>query len=317
MNVEGKRILVTGGAGFIGSHLVRAALGEGASVTVMDRDRGTRLDGLHAEFVQADMAEPLGDTLKRIEPDIIFHLAGFTLPGRDPKFVAASLRANVVATVNVLESLRGTTFESFIFTSCSEIYGAKNATPFREDMLPEGTSPYSASKLAGETYCNLYHGTYGYPTTVLRPFNVYGPMQSPTLLVPQAFVSCLKKQDFVMTKGEQTREFNYVDDTVRAFLLAAGEKRARGETLNIGCGEDHPVREVVDMIISLFGNGISARHTLPYRENEVWRMRSDSTKAEHMLGWKPTTALNEGLALTAAWYRGAWKQNPRAPYFVI
>ncbi len=322
MKMNEMRALVTGGLGFIGSHLVRELLAEGAKVSVIDsgnntlrlRDIENRID-LHVSDL-SDKAE-LAGILKAAEPELIFHLGAFTTPGRDRKYVSEAFRKNVLATVNLLEALSGADFRSMVFPSCSEVYGPKNKVPFREDMVPLGTSPYSTSKLACEYYCLLYHGTYSYPVTVLRPFNVYGPMQSPKLLVPQAIVSCLKKQDFLMTKGMQTREFNYVEDTVKAFVLASLNKQAAGEIINIGCGKDHEIKHVVEMIASIFGNPVKILDTLPYRENEVWKMRSDSSKAEKILKWKPETALEEGLEKTIRWYRQEWANNPGSIYFAV
>ncbi|MBI4019244.1 MAG: GDP-mannose 4,6-dehydratase [Candidatus Aenigmarchaeota archaeon] len=312
------RALITGGLGFLGSHLARELAGNYEILIVDEGKSEERVEDVKKslQIIRMSLTDPqLKDAINQFEPDTIFHLGAFTLPFREKSFLRTSMESNIFGTVSLLEALENTNVKSFIYASSSEIYGSVNKAPFREDMVPRPTSPYSAGKLAGEHYSMLYHDTYGFPATVLRLFNIYGSWQTPNRIIPELIVSCLKKQTFRMTKGEQTREFNYVKDIVDALIAAAKTGKAKGEIINVGCGKGIPIKDVVEKILDIMGHPIQAEASLPYRENEIWQMHSDSNKALKLLNWKSRYSIEDGLRETATWYKEQWEKNRKSICF--
>jgi nucleoside-diphosphate-sugar epimerase len=218
--------------------------------------------------------------------------------------------------VNLLSALDRIDYEYFIHTGTNEEYGY-NDVPFREDMKEKPTSPYSVSKCAGEMFCLMHHKAYGRPTVILRPFNAYGPWQSCNRIIPEVIVSSLLGEDIKMTGGEQTREFNYIDDIVEGIIKASKSRKAIGELINIGCGEEHSIRDVVKKIVGIVGNNNKILFgALPYRRNEIWRMFCDNSKARELLEWEPEHTLDRGLKKTIDWYRMEFRRDPDLIYYL-
>jgi UDP-glucose 4-epimerase len=323
-NLEKKRILVTGATGFIGSHLTRRLVGEGAEVNILTRpgsktinplikDRGNKITVLHADLKEV---KELESALAGIEPEIIYHLAAYTNVGRALEHAKECIQTNIQGTANLLSALDNVDYECFIHTGTNEEYG-DNEVPFREDMKERPTSPYSVSKCASEMFCQMYHKAYGRPIAILRPFNAYGPWQKCNRIIPEVIVSSLLGENIKMTDGEQTREFNYIDDIVEGIIKASDIKKAIGEIINIGCGEEHSIREVVEKIVGLIGNNNNIMFgALPYRPNEIWRMFCDNSKAKEILKWEPKYTLDEGLRKTIEWYRMEYERNPGLIYYL-
>jgi UDP-glucose 4-epimerase len=203
----------------------------------------------------------------------------------------------------LLQALDGTGYRRFVYTGTSEIYGDIDV-PFREDAKVNPISPYSVSKYAGERYCRMFHQGHGWPIVMLRPFNAFGPAQSPDRVIPEIIVRAFRRQELRMTQGRQTREFNYVEDLADGFLRAGLVDGIEGEVINLGCGEEVSMRDLASTILKLMDDPIEAHFgALPDRPTEIWRMYCDSTKARTLLGWSPGHTLEEGLAKTIAWYR--------------
>jgi nucleoside-diphosphate-sugar epimerase len=248
-------------------------------------------------------------------PEIVLHLGAYTHVGKSFSHVSECIQTNVAGTSNLLQALDWSTCQRFVYTSTSEVYG-DIPVPFQEDAVVEPLSPYSVTKYSGELMCRMFHKAYDWPITVLRPFNAYGPAQSPDRIVPEIIVSALRGVDIKMTEGRQTREFNFVEDLAEGFLLAglAGAD-ANGQVINLGCGEEHSMREMAETILGLMGAPVKAEFgALPYRPTEIWHMFSDNTKARELLGWTPRHSLSEGLAKTIDWYRQQW-EVPNSPWF--
>jgi nucleoside-diphosphate-sugar epimerase len=242
--------------------------------------------------------------VERVRPEIVFHLGAYTHVGKSWSRVDECVPATVQGTVNLLPALAGTTYRRFVATGTSEIYGAVDV-PFREDMVVNPVSPYSVSKYAAERYCRMFHQSYGWPIVMLRPFNAVGPGQSPDRVIPEIIVRALKGDELKMTRGMQTREFNYVEDLADAFVLAGVVPGIDGEIINVGCGEEVSMRELASTILRLLDDPIEAQFgALPERPTEIVRMFCDNTKAIQLLGWKPARSLVEGLEQTIEWYRG-------------
>jgi UDP-glucose 4-epimerase len=304
------KVLVTGGLGFLGSHLIKAL--PNTEIHIIDKGDDERIQNMENKpFVNkiSLLDSNLENIVKEINPDTVFHLGAFTLPFRNKEFMQTSLDSNIKGTVNLLAALEDVDVKSFIYTSSSEVYGSKNKAPFREDMIPRPTSPYSVSKLAGEYYTLLYNDTYGFPGTILRLFNIYGPWQTPNRIIPELIKKTLEGKTFKTTKGEQTREFNYVKDIVSALIKTAETPSAVGETINIGCAQGIAIKDIIKIITEKMNSGITIENDLPYRKNEIWEMHSDNSKAKEILNWEPEYNIEKGLQETIDWYSGQWKTN--------
>jgi UDP-glucose 4-epimerase len=316
--------LVTGASGFIGSHLCDRLVVDGARVVAINKQvsrvtppRLAHLAG-RIDIVEANLqdAGALRIIAERTTPRFVFHLGAYTHVGKSFDHVDESLQTNIAGTVNLLQAMRGIDYETFVYAGTSEIYGG-NEVPFREDQPVSPLSPYSVAKYAGERYCRMFHDAYGWPIVMLRPFNAFGPRQSPDRIIPEVIVSGLSGVDIAMTDGKQTREFNYVSDIVDGFVRAAVcGPEAHGQVINIGCGEEHSMRDIAQRTIHLMGDPITPRFgTLPPRPTEIWRMFCDNSKARALLGWKPQVTLEEGLRRTIEFYVGE-SRTDRSPYLL-
>jgi nucleoside-diphosphate-sugar epimerase len=240
---------------------------------------------------------------RAVRPSVVFHLGAFTHVGKSWQRVDECIQANIQGTLNLLQTLDGTGYERFVYVSTGEIYGDIPA-PFREDDHVDPISPYSVSKYAAERYCRLYHRSHGWPVVLVRPFNAYGPAQSPDRIIPEIITRALRGQDIPMTQGRQTREFNYVEDLADGIVKAGTVAGIEGELFNIGTGEEVSMRDLATTILDAMGNPVRADFgALPDRPTEIWRMYGDSTRARQRLGWAPAHSLREGLEKTIAWYR--------------
>ena len=238
-----------------------------------------------------------------VRPEYVLHLGAYTHVGKSWQRVDECIQANVQGTVNLLMALAPHGYTRFVNTGTSEIYGDVDV-PFREDGPVHPISPYAVSKQSAEQYCQLFSEARGWPIVRVRPFNAYGPAQSPDRVIPEIIARGLQGQPLRMTKGTQTREFNYVEDLVDGFLLLLTTPGIDGELFNLGCGEEVSMRDLATRVLALLGDPITAEFgALPERPTEIWRMHADSSKARTRLGWSPRTSLDEGLARTIEWYR--------------
>jgi UDP-glucose 4-epimerase len=305
------RCLVTGGAGFIGSNLVDALLARGNAVTVVDDLSTGRLQNLEpalatgAELVEGDIRDvgTLIELARRVEPDVIFHLAAQVDVRRsvaDPAFDAS---INVGGTANVLEAARAAEVRRVVFSSTGgAVYGEGEGQvlPLREDAPLAPMAPYGQSKLAGEGYLSLYERLYGLSSVSLRLGNVYGPRQDPLGEAGVIAIFCGKllagERPTVYGHGTQTRDYIYVDDVVAA-LLAAAASEATG-AINVGTGRETDVLELIDRLRELRGDKGFQPVAAPHRTGEVERISIDPGRAERELGWRAQTGLYEGLRRT-------------------
>lgn len=307
--MKGKKVLVTGGSGFIGSHLCRRLVAEGAYVTVMVKYNSiidnVRLVGIWDKVtaVEGDLRNPDSlRCLRDIGPDIIYHLAAYNHVGDSFSQVSEAIDSNSKGTVNLLEAYDG--YERFVYISSSEVYGYQKAVPFTEDAIPYPLSPYAVGKYSGEIYARMKSRSENKPIVILRPFNCYGPYQSPRAVIAEIVAKCIRGDDLVTTEGLQTREFNFVADLVEGFMLAGTSPNALGETINLGCGREISIRDLVKKIHSLTNSESRLRiGELPGRIGEIQRMCADNKKAQMLLGWQSRVGLESGLAITIEWYR--------------
>jgi nucleoside-diphosphate-sugar epimerase len=309
--VRGRRVLVTGATGFVGSHVVRQLLRGGARVSAMSSSVSTTVPERLAdvvddiELVDANVCDvsSLAHAVGLSRPELVVHLAAFTHVGRSFYRVDENIQTNVQGTVNLLQALEGR-FDRFVYVGTGDVYGA-GAVPFREDQPVAPVSPYAVSKYAAERFCRMYHQANDWPIVCLRPFNTFGPWQSVDRVVPELIVSGLRGVRLPMTEGTQTREFTYVDDVAEAITVALVRPGVEGEIFNIGRGEETSVRELALTISALVGTTAEPDFgALQPRPNEIPRMVGDSGRARERLGWEAKHTLEDALTRTVDWYRG-------------
>jgi UDP-glucose 4-epimerase len=295
--LTGKTVLVTGGAGFIGSHIADALVGDN-EVRIFDTfasgDRSNCPDG--ATVVEGDIRDEDALAAAADGVDVIFHQGAIVSVARSVDDPTASHAVNVDGTLAVLEAARREDAR-VVFASSAAIYGAPESLPVSETAPKEPTSPYGLEKLSGDHYCRLYAELYGLPTVALRYFNVYGPRQSGgdyagaiTAFTQQARAGGPLR---VQGDGSQTRDFVNVADVVQANLLAATTD-ATGEAFNVGTGRRHTIRHVAEVIRDAVGPDAEITHTDP-REGDIRHSGADISKATDRLGYEPTVALDDGL----------------------
>jgi len=310
--------LVTGGGGFIGSHLVGRLLREGHSVRVLDNFATGRRENLEPVLGEIELIEGDLQSYERVHNavrgcELAFHLGALPSVPRSIQDPLTSNATNVVGTLNVLLAARDEGVRRVVYASSSSTYGASEELPKREDMHPLPIAPYAVSKLAAEGYCRAFHRVYGLETVALRYFNVFGPGQDPqsqyAAVIPNFITAVLEdRQPVVHGDGEQSRDFTYVDNAVDANLLAAEAPGAAGEAFNVACGERTSLNEIVARIGSLAGKEVESVH-VDSRPGDVRHSLADIAKAEEILDYRPAVDFEEGLRRTYAYYEELRRQE--------
>ncbi len=309
------RFLVTGGGGFIGSHLTEALLRRGDDVTVVDdfssgrRENLAEVDAWAAEggsqfrLVEGDIKDP--EVCRRVVEGnrFVLHKAAIPSVQRSVKDPVATNAVNVDGTLNLLQAARRAEVERFVFASSSSLYGESETLPKVESMPSDPISPYGLQKLAGETYCRLFHRLYGLPTVALRYFNVFGPRQDPTseysAVIPK-FIAAAKSgsRATIFGDGEQTRDFTFVANVVAANLAACeAPEAAWGQAFNIACGERISLNGLVEMIAELVGSEFEVARVEP-RAGDILHSLAGIDQAVEGLGYRPQVDFREGLRRT-------------------
>lgn len=305
-----KRVLVTGGSGFIGSHLVHRLLADGAEVGVTVRYgnlmKNERLRDCwdRVKIIEADLRNRGALAgVRDFAPEVIFHLAAYNHVGQSFVQVEECFDVNAKGTANLLDTCGDV--KKFVYMSTSEVYGHQASVPFIETMNPEPISPYAITKYAGELYCRMKQRIKGSTSiAIVRPFNVFGPYQSTKAVIPELIINCLLGHPIRTTKGEQTREFNYVGDIVDGLIKAAQCSKEVEGAINIAAAEEIAIKDLVLKIALLTETKSTvAIGALEYRPTEIWRMYADNTRAKELLGWQPSVSLDEGLKRTVDWFR--------------
>ena len=311
-NITMANYLITGGAGFIGSHLVGRLLSDGHSVRVIDNLSTGKLSNIEdvldqIDFVEGDITDT--ETIQRSVRDIDYVLHEAALPSV-PRSVEDPITSdfnNTHGTLQLLVAARDAKVKRVVQAASSSAYGDTPTLPKVETMIPRPMSPYACSKLAGEAYgCCFFH-TYGLEYVALRYFNVFGARQDPNsqyaAVIPKFVTAYMKdEQPIIFGDGKQSRDFCYIDNVVNANLLACTAKDAPGKVFNIACGERVDLLEVVDMLSELFGKRIEPRFE-PTRAGDVKHSLADITMAADVLNYKPQVFFQEGLERTTEWYR--------------
>ena len=311
------KCLVTGGAGFIGSHIAEALLRRGDKVRILDNlSAGTQenLDaiGKKAEFFLGDLKN-ISDVEKAVTGiDVIFHHAAMRSVPKSVDMPLASNENNVTGTLNLLIAARKSGVKRVIYASSSSVYGNNKTFPQSETLIPAPRSPYAVSKLAAEHYCVMYAKTLGLETVSLRYFNVFGPRQALeskyAVVVPKFMAAAISGDTLeVHSDGKQSRDFTYIDNVVQGNLLAASAKNVAGEVFNLACGENYSLLDIIRVLEKLCGKKLKRKHSSE-RVGDVRRTWADMRKAKKLLGYKPSVSFEDGLARTWDWFsKGARK----------
>ena len=306
--------LVTGGAGFIGSHITRGLLARGDKVRVLDNlstGHLHNLDGVagDVEIVQGDLRDEsvVARAVQGVE--LIFHEAALASVPLSVSFPLESHAHCVTGTVTLLNAARQANVRRVVYAASSSAYGNISFSSKRESDFPAPLSPYAAAKLASEFYCQAFHRTYGLETVCLRYFNVFGPRQDPaspySAVIPIFIAKLLRGESpTIYGDGEQSRDFVYVDNVVEANLKAAATPHAAGGTFNVGTGRSVSLLVVLEHLQGVLGTSISPRME-PARVGDVRDSLADISQAEQVLGYVPRVDLQEGLRRTAAFYQAA------------
>jgi len=306
--LSGIPVLITGGAGFIGSHLVRALVAANADILVLDNfTHGTR-DNLadiqsKIRILEGDIRDPATCAAAVRERRLVFHLAALgSVPASVDDPVTYN-EVNIGGTLNILEAARRGKVQRVIYSASSAAYGDSLVLPKIETMKPAPKSPYAVTKLVGEYYCRVYSEVYGLSTACLRYFNVFGPRQNPksqyAAVIPAFLAALLQgKSPTIFGDGEQTRDFCFVDNVVRANILAAlSAEPLAGEPLNIACGQRTSLNQMLDLMQGLLHTHINPTY-LPTRAGDVRDSIADISAARRVIGFEPAIMFKQGLEKT-------------------
>lgn len=314
MNWNGKRVLVTGAGGFIGSHLAERLVGLGADVRAMVHYNSLgRWGWLDSSPLAKDMDVVAADITDRDRVrnamegrELVFHLAALIAIPYSYHAPESYVRTNVGGTLNVLQCAREVGVARVVHTSTSEVYGTAKYVPIDEEHPLQGQSPYSASKIGADKIAEAYHLSFNLPVVTIRPFNTFGPRQSARAVIPTIVTQCLLGETVHLGNLHPTRDLNYVSDTVEGFLCAAISGSGVGETFNIGSGRESSVGDLAQLVGRLVGKPVNIARE-PERErpsgSEVERLLASNKKAKDTLGWQPQVSLEEGLKRTIDWFK--------------
>ncbi|MBN2483750.1 MAG: SDR family oxidoreductase [Candidatus Omnitrophica bacterium] len=311
------KMLVTGGAGFIGSHIVARLLKENHSVVVLDNffsgkesnlsfamDRG--LSTVDFTLIRGDIRDYEACTKACRGVDVIFHQAALRSVPRSMEYPQEYNDVNINGTLNLLRAAVESDARKFVFASSSSIYGKTDKFPENENEYPMPISPYALTKLVGEYYCKIYAGNFNLHTVALRYFNVFGPRQALdddyAVVIPK-FISCMLNDEAppIHGTGRQSRDFTYIEDVVTANICAAQADNASGEVFNVANGRTHSILSLVDILNRILGKSIAPVFT-PARAGDVPKSLADTAKARRLLNFQGTIGFEEGLRRTVEYF---------------
>jgi len=312
MNWTGKRVLVTGAGGFIGSHLTERLVELGADVRAFIHYNALGSWGwLDSSPVREAIQVATGDVTDQDsvrqamqEREIVFHLAALIAIPYSYQAPASYVRTNVEGTLNVLQAARDAGAECIVHTSTSEVYGTAQCVPIDEAHPLQGQSPYSASKIGADKMVEAFHRSFGLPVVTVRPFNTFGPRQSARAVIPTIITQLLADQTVRLGSLKPTRDLNFFANTVDGFVLAASTPAAIGRTINLGSGREISIGDLAQLIARLMNKPICIEGEdvrVRPKGSEVERLLADNQLAHKLLNWEPLVNLEDGLQRTIEW----------------
>ena len=293
--LKNKKVLITGGSGYLGSALIKTLVTLPPEIHVFDKQISNKINNKCVTYHQLDLldSEKLEKEILEIKPDYIYHLAATLNRTKDYYKANEIISINTSSTINLLNALQKINFSLLIYISTSEIYG-NSVPPFNEKTLPKPTSPYSISKYTSELLISNFADLYDKKFLIFRLFNLYGPNLK-NMFIGELIKSYNQQTEFPMTLGEQKRDFIYIDDIVDA-LIKGPESNAKNEILNICSAKSYSLIEIVKIFEKIVNYNIKVNvGSIPYRQEEIWDMRGDNKKAQSLLNWYPKTSIQEGL----------------------
>ena len=314
-NFKNKKILITGGAGFIGSHLTNKLVELKSKVTVtvkynsiIDNQRlinvWDKINIIEADLRNTDSVL----SFKNKKYDYIFHLAAYNHVGDSFTHINETINSNLFSTINLLE--HGPDYKKFIHMGSSEIYGLQRKIPFNVNETPNPMSPYAIGKYSSELYSILKSRELNSNLICVRPFNTFGPFQSEKAIIPEIIIKCLLGKEIVTTPGEQTREFNYVENIIEGLLLTSLKIKNSDKPINIGSNKPIKIKDLVKKIHKLTKSKSKLKiGKKNYRQNEIWKMQAENKYILKKIRWRPKISLEEGLKYSINWYKKFVKNN--------
>lgn len=301
---KNKRVLVTGASGFIGRHLMMQLKNANAEVAIISRSEPQDIDNCRVFVGSIEDKKFVTKTFEEFDPEVVFHLAAARDRLLTYEAFKNTIEVSLKGTMNLLFSATELKkLKRFIVVGTAEEYGDNNA-PFVESMRESSVSAYSFAKQSATHLSQLMHKNFNLPVVIIRPSIAYGPGQSNDMFLPALIQNILSKSEFKMTPGEQTRDYVYVEDLVKATLIAGYAKDVEGEIINIGSGEPIQIAMLVKKVEGLLkSSGVVRLGALKYRPSEQMNYWLDVSKAKRLLNWTSTTSLKDGLHKTIEWYR--------------
>lgn len=310
LNLEDVRVLVTGGAGFIGSEVVRQLCRLKARVTVLDNFSSGKREYIEGfddlNIIEGDVCceSDASEAIK--DQEVIVHMAALPFIPDSYHFPQEFFKVNTIGTINVIwQSIKSKSIERFAHISTSEVYGTAKYVPMDEEHPTLPHSTYAVSKLAADRAVFTMHKEHDFPAVLIRPFNSFGPNITQPYIIPEIILQLLDDNEVLhLGNVESSRDFTYVTDTARGILLALSEKKAIGEILNIGMGHDIKIKDLGILIAELMGKQIKIEtDDTRFRPYDVEKLYCSNKKAEKLLGWKPEVSLEDGLRMTIDWIK--------------
>ena len=302
--LKNKSILIVGGTGFIGTNLVKKLLKLGLKVTCLSlKNKKNKLVHKNLKYIFCDYSNFYILKKKINKPyEYVVNLGGYIDHSKFFVKGRTVINNHFLSTINLLSSIKKTKLKRYVHIGTCDEYG-ENVSPIKENVREDPVTTYAFGKLASMNLLIMLHKTENLPVTALRLFLVYGPLQKNDRLIPQVINGCLKKKSFPVSKGNQLRDFCYVDDIINAIILSLTNKKALGEVFNVGSGKPVSVKFIINKISQIIKQGKPQFNKIPFRKNENLKLYPSINKIRRILGWIPKTSLNQGLVKTINYYK--------------